>query len=125
MGFTLHREVRAFLTSPRSRVDGKGVSKLERLIALQIASEADETTRNCRRYDKRLGRSVPTVTVELLAEWLEASEQAISVGLRQLSQRGLEFRRVLRKDANGAPMYAYKGRATEFWVPPLPTVRDE
>lgn len=123
MGHGLRREVRAYLSDPRSFVDGKGVQDLERLIALEIASEADEDTRNCRRYDKRLRRVVPTVTVELLMEWTGKSESVISERLRRLSAHGLEMRRVLKKDKNDDPVYAYKGRATEFYVPPLAVVR--
>ena len=124
MGYTLHREVRAYLADPRSFVDEKPVSDLERVLAMQIAIEAIDKTRNCRRYDKHLGRWVPTVTVDLLVEWTGKSEQMISVRLRSLARRGLEFRRVLRKDVNGTPMYAYRGHATEFCVPPLPTIGD-
>lgn len=124
MGHSLRREVRAYLTDPRSFVDGKGVQSLERVIALEIASEADEETRTCRRYDKRLRRWVPTVTVDLLMDWTGKSESVISERLRRLSAHGLELRRVLRKDCNGDPMYAHKGRATEFYVPPLPTIGD-
>lgn len=120
MGYALHREVRAYL----SGLSGNGASSLERLIATQIAVEADDTTRDCRRYDKRARRWMPTVTVELLAAWTGYNERTISEMLRRLSGRGLELRKVLRKDKDGVPMYAYKGHATEFHVPPLPTVVD-
>lgn len=123
VGHRLRREVRAYLTDPRSFVDGKPVQSLERVIALEIASEADEETRSCRRYDSRLRRWIPTVTVELLMEWTGKSEAVISERLRRLNAHGLELRRVLKKDKNDDPVYAHKGRATEFYVPPLAVVR--
>lgn len=125
MGYALHREVHAYLDDPRSFLDGKPVTHPELVIAIEVAIAAVDETRNCRRFDRRLGRWVPTMTVEFLTQRARCTEQVVSVRLRQLSRRGLELRKVLRKDANGAPMYAYKGHATEFWVPPLPTVGDE
>jgi hypothetical protein len=122
MGYALRREVRAYLSDSRSFVDDKSATSLERLIALEIASEADDITRNCQRYDKHLGRWLPTVTVELLAMWTDSTENSVSERLRCLRVRGLEFRRVLRLDKNGGPVYAYKGRATEFCVPRLAVV---
>lgn len=122
MGYALRREVRAYLSNPCSFVDGKSATSLERLIALEIATEADDKTRDCRRYDRGLHRWVPTVTVEMLAAWTDSTENSVSERLRCLSGRGLDLRKVLRKDKNGGPVYAYKGRATEFYVPPLPTV---
>jgi hypothetical protein len=118
----LRREVRAYLADPRSFVEGKSATSLERLIAMEIASEADDATRSCRRYDKRLRRWVPTVTVEMLAAWTDSTENSISERLRCLSGRGLDFRRELGKDKNGKTVYAYKGRATEFYVPELPVI---
>lgn len=119
MGYTLRREVRAYLSDPRSFVDGKDATSLERLIAVEIASEADDKTRNCQRYDKHLRRWVPTVTVELLTEWTGHGEATVSEMLRRLSKRGLELRKEVSKDRNGNPVYARKGRATEFYVPHL------
>lgn len=117
MGYSLHREVRAHLADSKA-------SSLERMIALQIAIEADDQTRACQRFDKRSRRQVPTVTVNLLMRWAGVGEETVSEMLRRLSGRGLEMRRVLRKDKNGRPMYAYKGHATEFVVPPLATIQD-
>lgn len=122
MGYALRREVRAYLSDPRSFVDGKDATSLERLIAMEIASEADDKTRECRRFNKQLGRWVPTVTVDLLMEWTGSTENSVSERLRCLSARGLDFRRELGKDKNGRPVYAHKGRATEFWVPHLSVV---
>jgi hypothetical protein len=119
MGYALRREVRAYLADPRSFVDARSATSLERFIAMEIASEADDITRKCQRYDKRLRRWVPTVTVELLAEWADTTENSVSERLRCLAGRGMDFRRELGKDKNGSPVYAYKGRATEFWVPHL------
>jgi hypothetical protein len=119
VGFTLRREVRAYLADPRSFVDGKSATSLERFIAMEIASEADDITRNCRRYEKRLRRWVPTVTVQLLTEWTDHGEATVSEMLRRLSKRGLEMRKEAGKDCNGRPVYARKGHATEFYIPPL------
>lgn len=129
MGHRLRREVRAYLADPRSFVDGKAVQSLERVIALEIASEADEVTRTCRRYDKQLRRWIPTVTFRLLTEWTGKSESVISERLRRLAAHGLELRRVLREpdpdEAGSKPLFAYRGRATEFYVPPLPRVGED
>jgi hypothetical protein len=119
VGYALRREVRAYLSNPQSFVDGKSATSLERLIALEVASEADDITRNCRRYDKRLRRWVPTVTVQLLTEWTDHGEATVSEMLRRLSKRGLEMRKEAGKDCNGKPVYARKGHATEFYIPPL------
>lgn len=119
MGYALRREVRAYLSDPRSFVDGRSATSLERLIAVEIASEADDISRNCQRYDKQLRRQVPTVTVELLTEWTGKGEAVISEMLRRLGKRGLELRKEAGKDRNGNPVYARKGHATEFYVPRL------
>lgn len=119
MGYTLRREVRAYLMDPRSLVEGKSATSLERFIAMEIASEADDITRNCRRYDKRLRRWVPTVTVQLLTEWTGHGEATVSEMLRRLGKRGMEMRKEAGKDCNGKPVYARKGHATEFYIPPL------
>ena len=122
MGYALHREVRAFLSDPRSFVEGTGATAIERLIALQVALEADDKTRDCRRYDRQRQRWVPTVTVELLTMWTGRGERTVSEMLRRLGERGLELRKVMAKDRNGDPVYACKGHATEFYIPPMPIV---
>jgi hypothetical protein len=118
----LRREVRAYLADPRSFVGNKSATSLERLIALEIATEADDKTRDCRRYDKQLRRWVPTVTVEMLASWTGSGEAVVSEMLRRLGKRGLEVRKEAGKDRNGSPVYARKGHATEFYVPRLATL---
>jgi hypothetical protein len=121
LGYTLHREVRAYLLGLDPNADESGVTALERLIASHIALDADDETRNCRRYDQSIDAWVPTVTVELLTEWTGSAEGSVSETLRRLGKRGLELRKKAGEDRNGKPVYAHKGHATEFYVPLLAT----
>jgi len=117
VGYALHREVRDFLV-------GTEASSLERIIAIEIAIEADDKTRNCRRWDKQTRRWIPTVTVGHLIGWTGGNERTVSEMLRRLARRGLDLRKPLGKDKDGKTMYARKGHATEFCVPPLPTITE-
>lgn len=99
MGYRLYREIRD------TDLDWGPV---ERLVALMIADDASDTTR------------LSFLPVEELARRTGLSLQGVSKALKRLSSRGYEFRIAITTDKAGRPVFACRGKRTNFKVPELP-----
>ncbi|ADP78338.1 hypothetical protein [Pseudofrankia inefficax] len=101
MGYEIRRWLRVEL--------GPKVVGLPRLVALEIADDANEITR------------LSYADLADLAAWTAAKDtKAVKDALLRLAAQGWEFRRAIGKGADGRPLYAVPGRKLTFWVPEGP-----
>ncbi|MBT3087011.1 hypothetical protein [Streptomyces sp. CYG21] len=100
MGYELRRQLREAL--------GPAVTGLQRAVALEIADDANDTTRES------------YVELPDLARWTGAgSVDVVRNALKRLSAAGWEFRVPIGKGKDGRVMYAVPGRRMTFLVPPF------
>lgn len=98
MGYQLRRDLRLAL--------GPDIKGLQRAVALEIADDANDNTRES------------LVTVEVLAQWTAAgSTDVIRTMLKRLSAAGWEFRVPIGKGKDGRLIFAVPGVRTTFRVP--------
>lgn len=79
----------------------------ERLILLALAEWADANDRTCWR------------TAAELSARVGISEEGVRKSIRKLASYGIDPRLPVAFGANGAPIFAHKGRATTFRIPYL------
>lgn len=117
MAESLVGEVASWLATPAAR----DLTAAERLVLLIIAERAHKHSRRfwVHRGDVRDDGTAITPT-ETIAMRVGVTTDGLTKILRRLSDRGLEVRvpRGVRK--NGAPIFAVRGRATDYQVPELP-----
>ncbi|KPC86995.1 hypothetical protein ADL27_44645, partial [Streptomyces sp. NRRL F-6602] len=98
MGYELRRQLREVL--------GPGVTGLQRAVALEIADDANESTR----------RSM--APLEDLVRWTGAKDAAVvRNALKRLAAAGWEFRVPIGQGKDGRVLYAVPGRRMTFVVP--------
>ncbi|MEU7855200.1 hypothetical protein [Nonomuraea sp. NPDC049141] len=117
MAESLVGEVASWLATPAAR----DLTAAERLVLMVIAERAHKQTRRfwVHKGDVRDDGTAITPT-ETIAMRVGVTTDGLTKILRRLSDRGLEVRvpRGVRK--NGAPVFAVRGRATDYHVPDLP-----
>jgi hypothetical protein len=103
-------------------------SPLMRLVAIEIADDARDPDRNSGGADGKPpwsvlpieGRWVKGRWRDGLTERTGATASGIRHTLMKLARAGYEMRQQIGKDKRGRPVYAAKGHAVRFQVPPLP-----
>ncbi|MGW4639588.1 hypothetical protein ACWEN6_13720 [Sphaerisporangium sp. NPDC004334] len=117
MSARLVGEVAAWLGTPAA----KGLTSAERNVLLLIAERAKDDTRRMLSFrgDRRDDGSKITLT-ELLQERSGLGERGLSDTVQRLARRGLEVRVSIGVDSLGRTVYARKGHATDYVLPPLP-----
>lgn len=98
MGFELRREVRAVIPP------GK-LTPLERLLALEIADQCNDATRE----------GFPGA--ELLSRLVDKSERAVEEALKSIGGKWVELRVELGKGSDGRPYYSHRNKRTTFRIP--------
>lgn len=100
MGYQLRRDLREAL--------GPGIKGLQRAVALEIADDANDNTRES------------LVPLEVLARWTSAgSTDVVRNALKRLAEAGWEFRVPIGKGKDGRLLYAVPGIRMTFLVPPF------
>lgn len=100
MGYQLRRDLREAL--------GPGIKGLQRAVALEIADDANDKTRES------------LVPLEVLARWTAAgSTDVVRNALKRLAEAGWEFRVPIGKGRDGRLLYAVPGLRMTFMVPPF------
>lgn len=100
MGYELRRQMREAL--------GPDITGLQRAVALEIADDANEKTRES------------WATLETLARWTAAKDASVvRNALKRLSAAGWEFRVPIGKGKDGRVLYAVPGTRMTFLVPPI------
>ena len=101
MGYRLRRELRELL--------GPEITGLQRLVALEIADDANDNTR------------MSKATLADLVRWTGAKDgKVVRTILKRLSEAGWEFRVPIDKGKDGRLLYAVPGKALTFRVPDWP-----
>lgn len=101
MGYKLRRELREIL--------GPEITGLQRLVALEIADDANDDTR------------MSKATLADLVRWTGAKDgKVVRTILKRLSEAGWEFRVPIDKGKDGRLLYAVPGKALTFRVPDWP-----
>lgn len=101
MGYRLRRELREAL--------GPEISGLQRLVALEIADDANDNTR------------MSQATLDDLVRWTGAKDaKVVRTILKRLAAAGWEFRVPIDKGKDGRLLYAVPGKALKFRVPDGP-----
>jgi hypothetical protein len=100
VGYKLYREIRDF--APPGWTFG------ELIVAWVIADDANEDSR----------RSF--ISNEKLCSRTRMTSSGVRAALARLARRGFEFRVYHGYDKNGDPVFAMKGRATDYLVPDMP-----
>ncbi|MFD3333567.1 hypothetical protein ACFWV1_13110 [Streptomyces sp. NPDC058700] len=102
MGYQLRRDLREAL--------GPDIKGLQRAVALEIADDANDITRES------------LVKLETLALWTGAgSTHVVRNALKRLSEAGWEFRVPIGTGRDGRTLFAVPGIRTTFKVPPFTT----
>lgn len=102
MGYQLRRALREAL--------GSGITGLQRAVALEIADDANDTTRKS------------FVDLENLVRWTGAKDTAvIRNALKRLAAAGWEFRVPIGQGKDGRVLYAVPGKKMTFMVPAFTT----
>ncbi|BBB01035.1 hypothetical protein RVR_8267 [Actinacidiphila reveromycinica] len=100
MGYELRRQLREAL--------GPDITGLQRAVALEIADDANDDTKES------------WVKLEDLARWTGAKDTSVvRNALKRLAAAGWEFRVPIGKGKDGRAMYAVPGRRMTFLVPPF------
>ncbi|MFE7106590.1 hypothetical protein ACFU98_35120 [Streptomyces sp. NPDC057575] len=100
MGYELRRDLREAL--------GPAITGLQRAVALEIADDANDDTRES------------YVELPDLARWTGAgSVDVVRNALKRLAAAGWEFRVPIGKGKDGRVLYAVPGRRVTFLVPPF------
>lgn len=103
MGYELRRRLRNAL--------GPGITGLQRAVALEIADDANDATRES------------IAPLEDLARWTGAKDAiVVRNALKRLAAAGWEFRIPIGKGKDGRVLYAVPGTRTTFRVPPFEEV---
>lgn len=90
----------------------------ERLVALVIADDANDKTR--RSWIPIQGCWRRGRWQDGIREKAGMAPSSIRRALHRLGQRGFELRVPISTGKDGRPIYAARGRSTDFYVPPLP-----
>lgn len=100
MGYQLRRDLREAL--------GPDITGLQRAVALEIADDANDNTRES------------WAALEDLARWTAAKDtNVVRNALKRLSSAGWEFRVQIGTGKDGRPLFAVPGRRMTFLVPKL------
>jgi len=100
MGYELRRQLREVL--------GPDITGLQRAVALEIADDASDTTRES------------WAPLEDLARWTGAKDPSVvRNALKRLSAAGWEFRVPIGRGKDGRVLYAVPGTRMTFLVPPF------
>lgn len=100
MGYELRRQLREVL--------GTGITGLQRAVALEIADDANDSTRES------------WAALTDLARWTGAKDpDVVRNALKRLSAAGWEFRVPIGKGKDGRVLYAVPGMRMTFCVPPF------
>jgi len=100
VGYQLRRDLREAL--------GPGIKGLQRAVALEIADDANDNTRES------------LVPLEVLVRWTNAgSTDVVRNALKRLAEAGWEFRVPIGKGRDGRLLYAVPGVRMTFLVPPF------
>ncbi|MFI6103205.1 hypothetical protein [Streptomyces sp. NPDC051310] len=98
MGYKLRRQLREAL--------GPGIAGLQRAVALEIADDASDVTRES------------AVTLEELVRWTAAKDtDVVRNALKRLALAGWELRVPIGKGKDGRTLYAVPGRRMTFRIP--------
>lgn len=113
MGHNLYREVKR--GAPRSW------DPTMRLVALVIADEASDETRRTIGYQiEGYWRPHGKGWRDGLTEHTGLRPDGVTKALRRLAAAGYDMRVPVGQDQAGRPVFAYRGHATDYQVPPLP-----
>lgn len=100
MGYQLRRDLREVL--------GRDITGVQRAVALEIADDANDATRESRAY------------LEDLARWSGAkTTDVVRNALKRLAEAGWEFRVPIGKGRDGRTLFAVPGVRMTFRVPPF------
>ena len=104
-------EVAEWLRSPAA----EGMTLAERTVLLIVAERSNEKTREMWRY-----KTDEATSFEYICQVAGIDRSGLTKALRKLAVRGFEVRVPLDFDRNGRPIFAFKGAAMKFALPPLP-----
>ncbi|WP_433235420.1 hypothetical protein ACQPYK_25310 [Streptosporangium sp. CA-135522] len=111
MAESLLGEVCAWLETPAAQ----GVTTAERLVLLIIAERCNKTTRQMWAY-KGDGKTL----TEVIAARAGLEVDSLTKVFRRLAGRGLEVRVPIATNSRGQPVFAVRGRASDYILPDLP-----
>ncbi|MFG2076942.1 hypothetical protein [Nonomuraea maritima] len=117
MSARLVGEVAAWLATPAA----KELTAAERLVLLIIAERTWKDTRRFRVHaiDKWDDGTSITAT-ETIAMRAGVTVDGLTKVLRRLAEHGVEVRVPIGKRRDGSPVFAVRGRATDYRIPELP-----
>ena len=111
MAESLVGEVCAWLESPAAQ----GMTTAERLVLVVIAERCNKKTRQMWAY-KGDGKTL----TEVIAARVGVEVDSLTKVFRRLAARGLEVRVPIGVNSKGEPVFAVRGRASDYVLPELP-----
>lgn len=105
MGYKLRRDLRVAL--------GPKISGLMRIVALEIADDANDNTRES------------MVPLDVLASWCGAEETSVREALKRLGKAGWELRVPIGRGKDGRVLYAVPGMRMTYRVPEFEVPKGE
>lgn len=117
MAESLVGEVAAWLGTPAAQ----GMPASDRLVLMIIAERAHKGSRRMlwHRGDRRDDGTKITLT-ETLQIRTGLGKRGLSEALQRLAARGIEVRVQIDTDKSGRPVFARRGHAVDYHLPPLP-----
>ncbi|MFG1709202.1 hypothetical protein ACFLIM_39030 [Nonomuraea sp. M3C6] len=117
MAESLVGEVASWLGTPAAQ----GMPASDRCVLFIIAERANKTTRRMlwHRGDRREDGTKITLTETLLIR-TGLGTRGLSEALQRLAARGIEVRVQIDTDSLGRPVFARRGHAVDYRLPPLP-----
>src|SRR5262245_19370969 len=93
----------------------------DRLVLFIIAERSNKTTRRMlwHRGDRWYDGTKITLTATLQMR-TGLGERGLGDALQRLAKRGVEVRVQIDTDSVGRPVFARRGHAVDYWLPPLP-----
>ncbi|MDP9843295.1 hypothetical protein [Streptosporangium lutulentum] len=111
MAESLVGEVCAWLETPAA----EGLTGAERLVLLIIAERCNKTTRKMWAY-KGDGKTL----TDVIAARVGVEVDSLTKVFRRLALRGLEVRVPIATNSRGQPVFAVRGRSSDYILPFLP-----
>ncbi|MFF0770945.1 hypothetical protein ACFYUK_18820 [Nonomuraea wenchangensis] len=117
MAESLVGEVAAWLGTPAAQ----GMPASDRLVLMIIAERSNKTSRRMlwHRGDRRDDGTKITLT-ETLQIRTGLGARGLGDALQRLAARGIEVRVQIDTDSLGRPVFARRGHAVDYHLPPLP-----
>ncbi|MEV4806806.1 hypothetical protein AB0K18_43000 [Nonomuraea sp. NPDC049421] len=117
MAESLVGEVAAWLGTPIAQ----GLTDKERVVLFVVAERCHRRTRRMlwHRGD-RFADGSPMTLSDLICERAGMTARTLTDVCQRLAGRGVEVRVEIGRDSLGRPVFAHRGRAVDYWLPPLP-----